>query len=340
MKKISIIIPIYNVEKYIRECIESIYRQGLDDNCFELILVNDGTKDNSMVVIADIINRHTNIIVINQVHQGPSVARNKGIDKATGEYILFVDSDDIIINNSLIHITDTVFETKPDLLIADLVKMNDIEIKGLSTHEQKHFASKIFTGEKVYQLLNPNECFSVRTIYRREFLIMHKIKFIPNIFFEDIPFTHECYLRADNCIKTDILFYIYRMRNNSTTHSFNYKIGMDYSSAIAETWKLISIQNLSPNLIIRIKDNVFASFSTLVFFVANNIKGSKGVDILINSKIVAPDLVFNNGLKQKIFNVMLNTSPLFLLKSRYYYSKIFENRLYPLFNQLKKIFYQ
>lgn len=339
MKQLSIIIPVYNVEKYIKECIESIYRQGLDENYFELILVNDGTKDKSMDIIVDVINKHNNIVVINQENQGPSIARNNGLERATGDFILFVDSDDLLINNSLPRIIEKAYETKTDLLIANLVQMNDTEIKdSVFFKEQKQFVAEIHSGENIYiKLLNPNECFPVRTIYKREFLIKHKIRFIPNIFYEDIPFTHECYIKAEKCIKTNIIFYIYRMRNNSTTHSFNYKTAMDYSTAIAMTWHLTYIQDLSPLLLSKLKDNIFVSFSTLVFFVANNIKGVKGVNVLNNIVRIAPDLNFKNGFKQKLFYLMLLTSPHALLKIRYYYSKIIEERLYPLYNRLKKI---
>ena len=98
---LSIIVPIYNVEKYVRTCIESIFRQGLDENRFEVIIVNDGTQDKSMEVIADIIVRHKNIIVINQENQGLSVARNNGIAVAKGEYLLMPDSDDMLIDHSV-----------------------------------------------------------------------------------------------------------------------------------------------------------------------------------------------------------------------------------------------
>lgn len=101
MLKLSIIVPVYKVEKYIRSCIESIFMQGLDDEEFEIIIINDGTPDNSMGVIEDIINQHKNIKVINQENQGLSVARNKGIVAARGEYILMSDSDDLLIYNSL-----------------------------------------------------------------------------------------------------------------------------------------------------------------------------------------------------------------------------------------------
>ena len=99
--ELSVIIPVYNVEKYIRTCIESIYRQGLSEDHFEVILINDGTQDRSMEVIADIIEAHKNITVINQENQGLSMARNNGIAIAKGEYILMPDSDDLLIENSL-----------------------------------------------------------------------------------------------------------------------------------------------------------------------------------------------------------------------------------------------
>ena len=98
MTDLSIIVPVYNVEKYIRPCIESIFRQGLEEERFELIIVNDGTQDKSMEMIDDIINEHKNIIVINKKNQGLSIARNNGITIAKGEYILMPDSDDLLID--------------------------------------------------------------------------------------------------------------------------------------------------------------------------------------------------------------------------------------------------
>ena len=94
---LSIIVPVYQVEQYIRPCIESIFNQGLDDDRFEVIIVNDGTKDRSMEVIADIIEQHKNVTVFNQENQSLSVARNVGIATAEGEYILMPDSDDMLV---------------------------------------------------------------------------------------------------------------------------------------------------------------------------------------------------------------------------------------------------
>lgn len=124
---LSIIVPIYNVEQYVRACIESIYRQGLDEDRFEVVLVNDGTKDKSMEVIADIIQQHKNITVINQENQGLSMARNNGMAIAKGEYLLMPDSDDLLIENSVKPLLEKALETKADMVVADFVEMNDKE---------------------------------------------------------------------------------------------------------------------------------------------------------------------------------------------------------------------
>ena len=128
MLKLSIIVPVYNVEPHIRPCIESIFNQGLDEKDYEVIIVNDGSTDKSMEMITDIISQHNNIIIINQENQGLSMARNNGIEKASGEYIQFVDSDDLLIDNSLPYLLNQALASKADLVIADFIKKSDNEI--------------------------------------------------------------------------------------------------------------------------------------------------------------------------------------------------------------------
>ena len=124
---LSIIVPVYNVEKYIRPCIESIFKQGLDDKDFEVIIVNDGTEDRSMEVIADIINAHQNIQIIEQENHGLSIARNNGLEIAVGKYILFIDSDDMLISQSVPYLLNIALSRRADLVVADFLKMNNHE---------------------------------------------------------------------------------------------------------------------------------------------------------------------------------------------------------------------
>lgn len=89
----SIIIPVYNTEKYLRECIQSCINQDVDSNDYEIICINDGSKDQSLSILKEYELNYKNVTVIEQQNSGVSVARNKGISAASGDYIWFVDSD-------------------------------------------------------------------------------------------------------------------------------------------------------------------------------------------------------------------------------------------------------
>ena len=108
MPKFSIIVPVYNVEEYIDKCLKSIFNQTYKD--FEVIVVDDGTEDNSM----DIVNKY-DVIVVKEKNSGLSTARNNGVKKAKGEYLLFVDSDDYLEKDLLKNINDNLSDN-PDVL--------------------------------------------------------------------------------------------------------------------------------------------------------------------------------------------------------------------------------
>lgn len=194
---LSIIVPVYNVEPYIQACIESIFQQGLDEKDFEVIIVNDGTQDNSMKVIEGFICQHNNIIVINQENQGLSMARNNGMKQARGEYILMPDSDDLLIENTLLPLLEKAIETKADLVVADFIRLNNEEINSIPSIRQNDLNFQEKNGEQLFlEDLNPHECFVWRTFYKRSFLLLNNLHFCPGIKYEDIPFIHECYLKA------------------------------------------------------------------------------------------------------------------------------------------------
>ena len=250
--KLSIIIPVYNVEQYIRSCVESIFRQDLKEEDFEVILVNDGTQDHSFEIINDIISNHTNIVILEQENQGLSVARNVGFAYASGQYILCIDSDDILIDNSLIHLCSMLDSSPVDMLIAGFVKMTNQEIasfNGITTPDfvtERRQASDIFLHS-----FNPLECYIWRTVYRKDFLEDNNIKFIPGVFFEDVPFTIECFLKANICINTSLVFYIYRQRENSVVSSINLKKILDINTVLAHLWKMK--QNPNRKIIVLVK---------------------------------------------------------------------------------------
>ncbi len=329
MTKLSIIVSVYNVEKYIRPCVESIFRQGLDENIFEVIIVNDGTKDNSMKMIADIIKEHPNISVIEQENQGLSVARNNGIAVAKGEYIYMPDSDDLLIDNCLPILLEKVMETKADLIVADFMRMDDEEIAKFEGIKDKSFQYWERTGHELFlEDLNPKECYVWRTLYKRDFLMREKIEFVPGVFYQDVPFTHECYLKARKCIRTSMLLYIYRVwRQDAATFSFSKKKAFDFCIVIENTWKLLS-EDLSPKMQYKLKDDVFVSVSSLIYSTIHYLKNSedrKEVIELLKEKI---PLKFDHGLKQKMVSFFLREMPNLYMDIRVLYIKMTNSKLH------------
>lgn len=329
MTKLSIIVPVYNVEKYIRPCIESIFNQGLDDADFEVIIVNDGTPDHSMEIIADIIAAHQNITVINQENQSLSVARNNGIAIAKGEYILMPDSDDLLIEKSLKPILEKALKTKVDLVVADFLTLTDKEIDVFYKEEfkQPELQYKKVVGEQIYlELLNPRQCYVWRTLYRREFLVTKDLISYPGIRYQDIPFTHECYLKANNCIRTNIHLNIYRKWPGSATNAYKLENSKHFITAIALTWKLRQIEGLSSNLLYKLEENVYISFRTMIYNTLYGIKGKKDRYALMDYiNFQAPDLDFNHNIRQRLTTFMIKKMPHFFINIYYQYAKIAYN---------------
>lgn len=332
--KLSFIVPIYNVEKYVNACMESIFRQGLDEACFEVIIINDGTKDKSMEVIADIISQHDNITVINQENQGLSVARNVGISKAKGEYILMPDSDDLLIENSLSKLLEVALTTKADLVVAVFLIMNDDEISNIQTIPQKEFEMKVKNGEELLiEDLNPYQCFVWRTLFRRDYLLTNNLNFVPDICFQDVPFTHECYIKAQKCIKTSWLLNIYRRGHESATFSFNSKKLKDFCIAIAKTWSLTHIKKLSPKVLHKLQEDIYTSFSAVMCATVHEIgTTSERAEIIDFLRSLAPDLRFKNGYKQEIVSFLFRNLPHSYIHIRYLYAQLFENNIIPFYH--------
>ena len=118
---LSIIIPVYKVEEYLAKCLDSVLEQGMDLATYEVIVINDGSPDNSKEIIESYLPNHPNLIFIDQENQGVSVARNKGLDRATGEFILFVDPDDAVFEHSIPPLLQIAQEQQLDILYLSLV---------------------------------------------------------------------------------------------------------------------------------------------------------------------------------------------------------------------------
>ena len=322
---LSIIVPVYNVEQYIHPCLDSIFRQGLDESCFEVIIVNDGSTDKSMEMIADIIQAHSNITVINQENLSLSVARNNGIAKATGEYILMPDSDDLLIENSLKPLLDKAIETKADILVADFLAMTSEEIDSFEGVKQVDANFKEKTNEQLFlEDLNANHCYVWRNLYRKAFIDENQIRFIPGIRYQDVPFTHECYLKAKKCIKASWLLNIYRKgRPGSNTTAFSEENTRSLAIAVGATWRLRETEGLSSQQLYKLEEDVYATYYTLVYHTIYGIKKFSGRNSTMDFlKSQAPTLNFTHNFRQKCSTFMYNHLPHLYINTYRIYAKI------------------
>lgn len=321
---LSIIVPVYNVEKYVRACLESIFRQGLDEDRFEVIIVNDGTRDRSMEMIAGIIGQHKNITVINQENQGLSVARNNGVKAATGDYIIMPDSDDLLIANSLPTLLKTALETKADLVVADFLMLGDEEIERYQSPINQTLKIREMTGIDLFlEDYTPYESYVWRTLYRREFLLENNIWNYPGILFQDVPFTHECYLKAKKCIRASWLLNIYRTGHASATYNFDMKKADDFCIAMRETWKLCNWEGHTPKTLRKLKDDVFVSFSHLIILISYSFK--RRVDRWVTIKFIQRNLNhvrFDNGFKQRAVSLLFKYIPITFIEANYYLRRL------------------
>jgi glycosyltransferase involved in cell wall biosynthesis len=333
MIKLSIIVPVYNVEKYIRPCIESIFKQGLDEDAFEVIIINDGTKDKSIEIIQDIIERHNNIIIINQENQGLSVARNVGIAAAKGQYILMPDSDDLLIENSLKPLLEVALESKADVVVADFYEMTNAEINSTIIKLPDFADIKIEenTGEQMFfNFLRIHNYTVWRSLYGKEFLSKHKIEFYPGIYCQDKPFTHEIYIKAKKCIKASWPIYIYRRHPQGISYTMSEKLAKDCCKVIEIMWDMASNMDMSTKVREKMFDHTFNAFTVLSSRLIHDYQSiSESAKIIDYLNSIAPHLNFNHGFKQKLFTIMLKKCPHTYIRLRYLYSYIWEDRINP-----------
>ncbi len=216
--KLSIIIPAYNVEQYIVKCLESCSNQDVDKNDYEVIVINDGSTDNSLVFAEKVSESYPNIKIFSQQNMGLSAARNKGIEEATGDYIWFVDSDDWIEENCLCDIWN-YFDKNLDLLQIQyrLTYDNQSSVDG-----NKCIIDGIKDGQTL-TLSGGIETPAPFTIYKRSFLLENNLKFKSGIYHEDCEFKPRALLLANRVSSTPVICYNYYQRISGSITS-NYKV--------------------------------------------------------------------------------------------------------------------
>lgn len=220
---LSIVIPVYNVEKYVEQCLRSCAEQNVLSSEYEIVVVNDGSTDNSLQIVEQVAKDYSNIHIISQPNGGLSAARNTGISHAEGDYLWFVDSDDWLSENCLQTIFDTL--TVGDL---DALRLSTIRIEnGISLEVvQEKGVGYIMSG--VDYLMNYNlNCASVRTILKRSLLVDNNLFFCEGIYHEDHEFTPRVYFYINRLRVIDYHVYMNRLTPGSITQMINPKKAFD-----------------------------------------------------------------------------------------------------------------
>ena len=195
--KLSVIIPVYNVEKYISLCIHSILNQGLDLKDYEILIINDGSTDTSLKIVNDFEQKYSNIFVYTQKNEGVGSARNKGLSLAKGKYVYFIDPDDYLAENVLKTIVYHADFHKVDVLtfISESTSSSNInksKTENRSSLKINTVSSGIeYIGENIFK----NEVWWY--IINREFLEISKVCFIQGRWMEDAIFTASLLIKAN-----------------------------------------------------------------------------------------------------------------------------------------------
>ena len=248
--KISFIVPVFNVEKYLSQCIDSIIEQNY--NNLEVILINDGSSDSSPIICDEYVKKDNRIKVIHRSNQGPSSARNFGIEIATGDYVCFLDSDDFWENAKLEDIMDSLRKSQSDMMVIPIVSYFEEQ------NEYRPFSQKIENinnkkngKEYLCEILKKEYTFGwcpIRYIINRK-ILGDSLRFIEGYLCEDVDFVFRLWNSVSSVDFYNEDVYIYRRENsNSITHIASFKFSVDLLFMIKQNLENASKYNTQREL--------------------------------------------------------------------------------------------
>ena len=295
MKVLSIIIPVYNVEKYVEKCLRSCEDQDLAPDEYEIIVINDGAKDSSLEIVESVSRDYNNIIIYSQNNAGLSSARNKGLEIAKGEYIWFVDSDDWIEKNCLKGLANTLRHNDVDIcqisyrLTYDDCK-NNVDVSGFS-----------FDGVKTgHEVTIQGGLFSPAPfgIYKTSFLKRNSLKFVTGILHEDSEFKPRVVLLANRIMcYSPVIYDYYQREKGSITSFFSLKRGEDIIKVNNSLYEFS--HNYSLDIIIAFNKKISMNLNSLFlgFRELNKIDQKKIVKVLSNNRHQIRAMMCANNIK-------------------------------------------
>lgn len=214
---VSFVVPVYNGEKYLRPCLDSILSQSMQD--FELICVNDGSKDSSQNILEEYAEKDPRIRVIKQENQGVSVARNHGMDLAKGEYLWFFDCDDIMMPGVVEAMVKRIQETNADFVMANCKYYHQYAGK-IETPEWWKIENEVWTGDDRLKLTHASALCGCK-LWNLDFLRKNNLRFWHYHLAEDVAFFLCCVACSEKIAGLDRDIYYYRIYDGSSYRTYS-----------------------------------------------------------------------------------------------------------------------
>ncbi len=264
--EISVIIPVYNMESFLTKCLVSLLTQTFRN--FEIICINDGSTDNSLNILNSFSNMDDRINIINQKNQGVSIARNIGISKAKGDYVIFVDSDDFLEKTMIEELYKKIISINGDIVFCDYMLYTEQQqfSNNLRREFLQHteFCWKTFKNDLNPILINMSTVVPWGKIIRKDLLLNHKFFFPENMLFEDNYVGIMTFLYAEKIAVVNKPLYYYRIDNPKSLSG--------KSGKYRSTLDLIKISNLLvQSTEKKFKKNKFINKLLLNWIVSNNL---------------------------------------------------------------------
>ncbi|MDR1043348.1 MAG: glycosyltransferase [Clostridiales Family XIII bacterium] len=253
---VSVIVPVYNAARYIGECLKSLTSQDADG--LEIICVDDGSDDDSMTEVESVRRGDARVSAYYNEHAGPGAARNTGIARATGDYILFVDSDDTLAEGAVKTLFDHAQKLGVDVLyfegesVYETVGLEEAHATYKDVYRRKTGSTETMTGPELLALMqdaNDYKPSAVLQMYSREFIENRSLRFEEGVIHEDTAFSFSAILRADRAAVLAEPFYIRRVREGSimtTSHSFDNVYG--YYAAMKSMLRTMDDESIASRL--------------------------------------------------------------------------------------------
>lgn len=240
--KVSIILPVYNVEKYLKECLDSIISQTYKN--IEILIINDGSTDRSLEIINEYKEKDERIRVFSQTNSGLSAARNVGLKNASGEFIFFVDSDDKLSTYTIEHLFNNIVKHQADVAICSFQYFSDCSIKKFEIDEKWPLVYEKASGK--YSIINSVVekefcCVAWNKMYRLSIIKNNNMLFSENLTHEDIPWLWQYFSACSNYFYLNERLYYYRLRSDSITSRKDYLYYSSYLPCYSKILKTIEL---------------------------------------------------------------------------------------------------